>query len=306
MTFGRLPNLFIAGAPKCGTTSLAYYLAQHEDIFVPAEKEPMYFGSDLTMNAARISRKDYEALYESWGHQKYGLDATPAYLVSEQAAREIRTQSPNSKVIICVRNPIDAVVSAYYHNRFRLSEDSPTLESALDLQEQRKLANTLPRFGTLQTLWYFDLYSYSTTIPRFIFEFGNDNVIVVLLDDLSKRAIEVLAQVSVWLKIDETCVSRFSYKVQNSGATPRFELLSRFAIHPPAWAGKMTSPILSKSSRLRVRSLLRRINSSRHPAPALHPETRARLAREFAGDVEWLSRYLDRDLTHWLVPDAAS
>ncbi|MEE9518630.1 MAG: sulfotransferase, partial [bacterium] len=41
------PNFFIVGAPKCGTTSMTEYLKQHPDIFIPEEKEPHYFGSDL-------------------------------------------------------------------------------------------------------------------------------------------------------------------------------------------------------------------------------------------------------------------
>ena len=42
----RKPNLFILGAPKCGTTSIAYYLNQHPEIFVSPYKEPHYFNLD--------------------------------------------------------------------------------------------------------------------------------------------------------------------------------------------------------------------------------------------------------------------
>ena len=43
MTKNCLPNFFIVGAAKAGTTSLANYLAQHPDIFIPELKEPKYF-----------------------------------------------------------------------------------------------------------------------------------------------------------------------------------------------------------------------------------------------------------------------
>ena len=43
----RKPNFFIVGAPKCGTTSLQYYLQQHPDIFMSNYNEPHYFGKDL-------------------------------------------------------------------------------------------------------------------------------------------------------------------------------------------------------------------------------------------------------------------
>lgn len=38
-----LPNLFVVGVPRGGTTSLWYYLGQHPDIFMSDVKEPYYF-----------------------------------------------------------------------------------------------------------------------------------------------------------------------------------------------------------------------------------------------------------------------
>ena len=44
---GPRPNLFIVGAPKCGTTAWVEYLRTHPDIFFPEIKEPHYFATDL-------------------------------------------------------------------------------------------------------------------------------------------------------------------------------------------------------------------------------------------------------------------
>ncbi len=38
-----LPNFFIVGAPKAGSTSLYYYLGQHPDVYMSPIKEPNYF-----------------------------------------------------------------------------------------------------------------------------------------------------------------------------------------------------------------------------------------------------------------------
>ena len=43
----RLPNFFIIGAPKAGTTSLYHYLDQHPDIFMSAIKEPHFFAAEI-------------------------------------------------------------------------------------------------------------------------------------------------------------------------------------------------------------------------------------------------------------------
>ena len=39
----QLPNLIIIGSPKCGTTSLYYYLGLHPEIFMSREKELNFF-----------------------------------------------------------------------------------------------------------------------------------------------------------------------------------------------------------------------------------------------------------------------
>ncbi len=46
----RFPNLFLVGAPKCGTTSMAYYLGQHPEMFAPVAKGPTFFGPDEPQN----------------------------------------------------------------------------------------------------------------------------------------------------------------------------------------------------------------------------------------------------------------
>ena len=43
----RIPDFFIVGAPKCGTTALYTYLRPHPDIFMPDLKELNFFCTDL-------------------------------------------------------------------------------------------------------------------------------------------------------------------------------------------------------------------------------------------------------------------
>ena len=54
----KKPNFFIIGAPKCGTTALARYLSEHNDIFMCQPKEPNYFSSDLPMRQPGVESID--------------------------------------------------------------------------------------------------------------------------------------------------------------------------------------------------------------------------------------------------------
>ncbi len=40
---GRVPDFFIVGHPKCGTTALYEMLRRHPQIFMPDIKEPWFF-----------------------------------------------------------------------------------------------------------------------------------------------------------------------------------------------------------------------------------------------------------------------
>jgi len=44
---GRLPDFFIVGQPKSGTTALYEMLRRHPEIFMPASKEPWFFADEL-------------------------------------------------------------------------------------------------------------------------------------------------------------------------------------------------------------------------------------------------------------------
>ena len=42
-----LPNFFVVGAPKAGTTSLYHYLDQHPAIYMSPIKEPCFFAPEV-------------------------------------------------------------------------------------------------------------------------------------------------------------------------------------------------------------------------------------------------------------------
>ncbi len=117
----KKPNLFLVGAPKCGTTSLYYALKEHAHVFVPKIKEPNYFTAKLLnskTNYYKSSLKiEYEAnylkIYNESKNEIYRLDASVSYFSRPMIAENIKRFSENAKVIIMVRNPIERLISHY-------------------------------------------------------------------------------------------------------------------------------------------------------------------------------------------------
>ena len=132
----KIPNFFIVGAPKCGTTAMNDYLDQHPDVFM-AHKELHYFGNDLQVKN-RISEQEYLQHFKDAVNEKIIGEASVWYLFSATAAKEIKSFSPDAKVLIMLRNPVDVIYSLHSQHLYDGNEDVLDFESALALDDERK------------------------------------------------------------------------------------------------------------------------------------------------------------------------
>ena len=63
-----LADLYLIGAPKAGTTSVASWLSEHPDVFWSTPKEPFYWAADYPRMRALYgfeTRAQYQHLFES-------------------------------------------------------------------------------------------------------------------------------------------------------------------------------------------------------------------------------------------------
>ncbi|WP_051531651.1 sulfotransferase family protein [Sphingomonas sp. URHD0057] len=130
------PNFFILGAPKCGTTSLAAWLSQHPDVFIPPEKELNFFDDDHSYNE-RMSLAQYERLFAAADAKAIG-EASVWYLYSRTAVANILKYQPDARFIVCVRDPVDMAFSLHQQQQFSRWEDLADFREAWEAQEARK------------------------------------------------------------------------------------------------------------------------------------------------------------------------
>ena len=131
----RLPDFYVVGAPKCGTTSLHRYLRQHPGVFVPDVKEPNFFCSDFPSIQKYKSLEDYSMLFEPAQENQLVGEASPWYLYSKTAIQNILDVQPDAKFIVMLRNPVDAVISYYRYMRYYLVEDRNAILDAVLLED---------------------------------------------------------------------------------------------------------------------------------------------------------------------------
>lgn len=111
-----VPNLYLIGAMKCGTTSLHRYLARHPQVFMSAVKEPELF-LDPTWDE-ELGRPRADALAAAArgyaGEPVYGeasTSYTKAPVLREDIAARIRRAAPSARLLYVVRDPLERILS---------------------------------------------------------------------------------------------------------------------------------------------------------------------------------------------------
>ena len=130
----RSPDFFLVGAPKCGTTAMHAYLRQHPQIFMPAQKELHYYGSDLHGLPTTLRPEQHDALFEGAGDaDRVGVTAIWA-LYSREAAREIKADHPGARIVIMLRDPIEMIYALHSEHLYQAIEDIGSFRLALEAE----------------------------------------------------------------------------------------------------------------------------------------------------------------------------
>lgn len=112
-------NLFLVGAPKCGTTSLAESLSCFQEISIGRKKEPNFFNSDFKNLFDCKNINEYSNLFNFNDEFDYYLDSSTVYLRSSDAIPNIKNYNSDSKFIICYRNNLTQMFVSVYNQLYK-------------------------------------------------------------------------------------------------------------------------------------------------------------------------------------------
>jgi Sulfotransferase family len=314
----RVPDFFIVGHEKCGTTALYRMLRSHPQIFMPDLKEPRFFSPDLsgrgrgrsvppTAGVRPHTLEDYLALFAAAGPEQRAGEASPQYIRSAAAASAIADVQPAARIIAILREPASFLSS--YHLQCLNSdlETEKSFRKALALEGPRREGREIPRrCEAPDRLLYSDHVRYVEQLRRFHAVLPPEQVLVLIYEDFRRDNEAAIRTVLRFLEVDET-IPVEAIKTEPLKAT-RFVHLHqmtyavRVAKNKPAMAG----PVARAASMLVPRRLRdtaletawRRIVYTQPGAP--DDELMQDLRRRFKGEVVALSDYLGRDLvTLW-------
>ena len=292
------PNFFIVGAPKCGTTAMNDYLAQHPDIFM-AKKEIHYFGSDLKTRL-KISESEYLQYFQQAGNKKIIGEASVWYLYSKKASIEIKKFSPEAKILIMLRNPVEVLYSLHSQHLFDGNENVTDFEEALNLDAERKRGNRMPHsldFFALPP--YRDSVLFAEQVRRYLDSFGRENIHVVLYEDFIADTEKAVTETLNFLGLDRKI--QMTYNVINPNKRIRFFSLHRLLKNPSVGIKKLARIILPfKKLRHRIMVYLFKWNIHIKARDKMNDQLYARLKASFSDDISSLEKIIHRDLTSWL------
>lgn len=286
----KKPNLFIVGAPRCGTTTLWSHLKEHPEIFMSREKELYFFDSDLWGRPEWApTLEQYLANFSSAcdGQQIIG-EATPSYLRSKRAPTEIKSFNPDARIIIMLRNPLDVMYSLHAQALRYGTEPIKSFELALEADKKRE---------DRESLGYWRFTDFPDQVKRYFNLFGRERVHIIIFDDLKKDLISVCESTLHFLDVSPY-VAPIS-GARNANLDARIAGLQRILAQPPR-TFKIISRVLPKQLRIDISHALSRWNLVERPRRPMHHKLKKRLQREFEPKIQELSNLLERDLSGWL------
>ncbi|NDY72000.1 hypothetical protein DO021_10790 [Desulfobacter hydrogenophilus] len=193
----NIPNLFLIGAPKAGTSALAEGLQQHSRIFMPYKKEPKYFDArtfyDFEEDYPIKSIDHYLNLYSTNQSSSilYRLDASVFNMYSLESIKDILLLSPKSKFILMLREPLSASKSMQKqrlkYTREGMRELSEDFCECWEYLKGRSNGTCYPKKCRNKFLFRYDLlYSYERYVPYIIDFVGRNNIFIGKYENFKK------------------------------------------------------------------------------------------------------------------------
>ena len=193
-----MPNMFVIGASKSGSSALHTYLRGHPGIQMSKEKEPCFFVDQTELEAAwpimarRECSHEWDAYLQLFSGGEYNGGEGAAYrgegsVYYSQAphrsgvAARIARFCPDARIIYAVREPVGRAIGHYWQ-RFKEFQETLPIDEAMR-------SNAI----------YRDTSDYALQLAEYRAHFADTQIKIVVAEDLRSKRREVLADVFAWL-----------------------------------------------------------------------------------------------------------
>lgn len=290
-----MPNLFIPGAAKAGTSSLHEYLNQHPDIFMSPFKEPQFFSHDKPL-WGKVGYNDGIATYKQYfagaeGHKIVGESST-SYMLFPKVIERIKKHISNPKFIFIFRNPVSRAYSHYTWMLSHHAEKKGFRQVFIDdmdvLIDSERNHDKVGRYR-----YYYQNGLYATWLQKFQENFGKENIHVITLECLKTDELDILNSCFRFLQINE--LESITSVQSNQTVRTKYEVL----FYPLSWFWN-NIPLKRVLEKKHMNVLKERIKSNfLEKYPKLSLEDRIWVASFYREEVERLREITGLELLEW-------
>jgi hypothetical protein len=301
-----LPDFFVAGAPKAGTTALHAALSAHPGLFMSAVKEPKFFltdgpppsrgrgpGDGQTYREHVWRRADYEALFAGAPAGAMRGESTPFYLYSEAAQERIRALIPHARFIVILRDPVERAHSNWTHLWSAGLEPIGDFVPACAEEDARVAA------GWADFWHYTRLGRYGEQLDRLLLRFPREQVFILRYRSLIGAPARSLDDICEFLGVRPGIID--GVPRQNVTAHPRASLTHlamSWLLRGAAGAGRH----LPGSAGALTQALERRMQQNAGRRQPLSWEQRQAVLPYVEDDIHLLERITESYFGDWLQP----
>jgi hypothetical protein len=309
----RVPDFFVVGHAKSGTTALYEILRRHPEIFMCEPKEPWFFAREnpnpqtsSLRSIAFTGRKsetlqEYLSLFAGAAPGQRTGEASTSYLWAPGAAARIASLRPDARIVAVFREPASFLRSLHLQHLATHHEPEKSLRRVIELDAERREDRHIPRQAYWpQALIYTDRVRYVEQLRRLGEHFPPEQLLVLIYDDFRADNEATVRQVLRFLEVQET------HPIQVREANPTVGVRSvrlddfrrslRQGSTPATRALRGLGKALT-TKRLREATYYPLIRGSVYsPPPPVDAELMDELRLRFKPEVQELGELLGRDL----------
>ena len=301
-----LPDFFVAGAPKAGTTALHAALARHPELYLSPVKEPKFFltdgppptqggpGDARTYREHVWRRADYEALFDGAPAGTWRGESTPFYLYNRAAQLRIRASIPEARLIVILRDPIERAHSNWTHLWSAGLDPVDDFLRACAAEDERIAA------GWAEFWHYTELGKYGRQLEHLYSVFPRQQVLVFRYRALVADPAALLDVVCGFLGVRTGLLPEVPRENVTTHPSPTSKHRSLGKLLRAGSA--VTSKLPRQAGASVVDRLQRSLQEDGQPRQPLTWEQRQALIPHFAADIELLETLTGEDFSDWLAP----
>jgi Sulfotransferase domain len=303
---GRVPDFFVVGQPKSGTTALHSMLRRHPQIFMPESKEPWFFAQELQERTpprpegTPRTLEQYMALFAGASAEQLAGEATPLYLWSRTAAARIAEVRPDARIVAILREPASLLRSLHLQFLESYVETERDLAKALALEPQRRAGRKIPRYTYWpKALLYSEHVRYVEQLRRYEEHFPHERMLVLVYDDFRADNDATVQRVLDFLGVQVLSLGSIH---ANPTTAVRSQGLNELIHAVSVGRGPVSLALKGAVKAVTPQDLRRRaLRATKQRVLYTEPEPAderlmAELRRRYAPEVAALSEHLGRDL----------